>query len=53
MFVWLRRLAAWYLQKHVVGACISMDSPYNGWVWGEGWHIQWDNSKYPIDRFKG
>lgn len=39
---WLRKLAAWYLQKDVQGCQVAFtDDEFvkGGWIFGKDWHI--------------
>ena len=36
---YLRKLAAWFLQRDVAGYCIRTDGS-SGWIFGDDWHIE-------------
>ena len=41
---YIRKLAAWILQRDLVGFCID-DSAHSGWIFGTDWYINFTSKK--------
>ena len=44
MTKYIRKLAAWILQRDLVGFCID-DGAHSGWIFGTDWYINFTSKK--------